>query len=355
MAEDKIPPTPPGFRPQPWEFGGGAPAQNYYAPPAPPANDEELKRLRAENERLRAAQQAPQQVDDVESRLRAEYQDTIAQAMSRIKKLRTENKQYRSERDAAVAECDALRKRNASLEAAARRAVAKSSDSYEDGAPAAPPQRRRRAVAESSDAEEGSAGEDRVDIPPVEAIGDLVAEMAEFVADNAPEDVQNAYACSLHPSDYLRRWARGDTLLRPLRGLNVQLPWAPMLLDGSKVIEARTYDIDDKGGFGNEWFWLVETPGKQRRRGQRARITGCVKFCSEAVRYTSLDQWRADEDKHRIAAGSDYDWDGRGAMYGWRVERVMVLREPVPGPDRKGTINSKPIPRLVPRDGWVVA
>ena len=195
----------------------------------------------------------------------------------------------------------------------------------------------------------------RVDIPPVEAIGDLVAEMAEFVADNAPEDVQNAYACSLHPAEYLRRWARGDSLLRPLRGLNVQHPWAPMLLDGSKVIEARTYDIDDKGGFGNEWFWVVETPGKQRQRGQRARITGCVKFCREAVRYTSLDQWRADEDKHRIAAGSDYDWDGRGAMFGWRVERVMVLREPVPGPDRKGTINSKPVPRLVPRDGWVPA
>ena len=179
--------------------------------------------------------------------------------------------------------------------------------------------------------------------------------MAEFVADNAPEDIQNAYACSLHPAEYLRRWARGDSLLRPLRGLNVQHPWAPMLLDGSKVIEARTYDIDDKGGFGNEWFWVVETPGKQRQRGQRARITGCVKFCREAVRYTSLDQWRADEDKHRIAAGSDYDWDGRGAMYGWRVERVMVLREPVPGPDRKGTINSKPVPRLVPRDGWVPA
>ena len=195
----------------------------------------------------------------------------------------------------------------------------------------------------------------RVDIPPVEAIGDLVAEMAEFVADNAPEDIQNAYACSLHPAEYLRRWARGDSLLRPLRGLNVQHPWAPMLLDGSKVIEARTYDIDDKGGFGNEWFWVVETPGKQRQRGQRARITGCVKFCREAVRYTSLDQWRADEDKHRIAAGSDYDWDGSGAMYGWRVERVMVLREPVPGPDRKGTINSKPVPRLVPRDGWVPA
>ena len=117
MAEDNIPPTPPGFRPpQPWEFGGGAPAQNYYAPPAPPANDEELKRLRAENASLRQQQQSG---DDVESRLRAEYQDVIAQSMSRIKKLRTQIKEMRGERDAAVAECDALRKRNAALETAA--------------------------------------------------------------------------------------------------------------------------------------------------------------------------------------------------------------------------------------------
>ena len=116
MAEDNIPPTPPGFRPPPpWAFGG-APAQNYYAPPAPPANDDELTRLRAENASLRQRQQSG---DDVESRLRAEYQDAIAQAMGRIKKLRTENKQVRAERDAAVAECDALRKRNAALESAA--------------------------------------------------------------------------------------------------------------------------------------------------------------------------------------------------------------------------------------------
>ena len=83
MAEDNTPPTPPGFRPPPpWAFGGGAPAQNYYAPPAPPANDEELQRLRAENARLRQRQQSG---DDVESRLRGEYQDAIAQAMGRIK------------------------------------------------------------------------------------------------------------------------------------------------------------------------------------------------------------------------------------------------------------------------------
>ena len=132
-------------------------------------------------------------------------------------------------------------------------------------------------------------------------------------------------------------WTRGDVQLRPtratLRGLNVQRPWAPMLLDGSKVIETRTYDIDKQKCFANEWFWVVETPGKKRQRGQRAHITGCIKFSSESVRYTSLAQWRADEDKHRIPAGSEYDWNGRGAMYGWRVERAYALRSPLPRPD----------------------
>ena len=140
-------------------------------------------------------------------------------------------------------------------------------------------------------------------------------------------------------------WTRGNLQLRPtratLRGLNVQRPWAPMLLDGSKVIETRTYDIDKQKCFANEWFWVVETPGKKRQRGQRAHITGCIKFSSEAVRYTSLAQWRADEDKHRIPAGSEYDWNGRGAMYGWRVERAYALRSPLPRPDPKGVINSK--------------
>ena len=133
----------------------------------------------------------------------------------------------------------------------------------------------------------------------------------------------------------------------------MQRPWAPMLLDGSKVIETRTYDIDKQKCFANEWFWVVETPGKKRQRGQRAHITGCIKFSSESVRYTSLAQWRADEDKHRIPAGSEYDWNGRGTMYGWRVERAYALRSPLPRPDPKGVINSKPVTRTVPRGGWL--
>jgi len=152
-------------------------------------------------------------------------------------------------------------------------------------------------------------------------------------------------------------WTRGDVQLRPtratLRGLNVQRPWAPMLLDGSKVIETRTYDIDKQKCFANEWFWVVETPGKKRQRGERAHITGCIKFSRKSVRYTSLAQWRADEDKHRIPAGSEYDWNGRGAMYGWRVERAYALRSPLPRPDPKGVINSKPVTRTVPRGGWL--
>ena len=95
-------------------------------------------------------------------------------------------------------------------------------------------------------------------------------------------------------------------------------------------------------------------PAILKAKFQRAHITGCIKFSSESVRYTSLAQWRADEDKHRIPAGSEYDWNGRGAMYGWRVEGAYALRSPLPRPDPKGVINSKPVTRALAPDSWVV-
>ena len=63
--------------------------------------------------------------------------------------------------------------------------------------------------------------------------------------------------------------------------------------------------------------------------------------------YASLAQWRADEPRHKIAAGSPFDWDGQSPMYGWEVARVYRFTEPVPGPETKGVISCKPTPRLV--------
>ena len=35
-------------------------------------------------------------------------------------------------------------------------------------------------------------------------------------------------------------------------------------------------------------------------------------------------------DLHRIAAGSKFDWDSTGAVYGWRVGKVRALVTPQP-------------------------
>ena len=35
-------------------------------------------------------------------------------------------------------------------------------------------------------------------------------------------------------------------------------------------------------------------------------------------------------DRHRIAEGSNYDWDGQGVRYGWRVGSVRALTKAVP-------------------------
>ena len=115
MAEDNIPPTPPGFRPAAalglwWRTS----TKLLRAAGATPANDEELQRLRAEQ-----ASDNNNSGDDVENRLRAEYQDVIAQSMSRIKEAANADQGDEGEARPGGGEYDALRKRNAALETAA--------------------------------------------------------------------------------------------------------------------------------------------------------------------------------------------------------------------------------------------
>jgi len=51
---------------------------------------------------------------------------------------------------------------------------------------------------------------------------------------------------------------------------------------------------------------------------------------AEASALDSTFAFRSAEDRHRIAEGSGYDWNGEGACYGWRVGAVRALRKPVP-------------------------
>ena len=160
--------------------------------------------------------------------------------------------------------------------------------------------------------------------------------------------------------------------LTELRGINIQQPWARLILDGCKTIEARKYPLR---GYLNELLWVIETSGTCKRtidmdrptglqpeqllgrRHRRVRapafsskIIGVVRFGSDHE-YTDVQQWRSDEKRHCITECSQFDWNGAESevpkMYGWHVESAHYLTEPQRAPVKKGMIGCKAIKRYV--------
>ena len=182
----------------------------------------------------------------------------------------------------------------------------------------------------------------------------------DHVVARQPADVVAAYACDIAPPDFAAKWRAGHQLMKPLRGINIQRPWAGLILDGVKKIEARRYDVRS---YADEWLWLIETPGKDVGKRvpehmRKHRITGLVRFAARAVKYAGVGDWRGHEHLHRIPATSPFDWKPRDKselgpddkpdeMYGWYVAHAYRLAEPVPGPTIKGVIGCKPVPRLI--------
>ena len=80
-----------------------------------------------------------------------------------------------------------------------------------------------------------------------------------------------------------------------LRGINIQQPWARLILEGKKRLEARAYALAPSSVYRNEPLWLIETPGKCERSARfAARIIGAVCF-DTSKEYATTAEWRADE------------------------------------------------------------
>lgn len=209
-------------------------------------------------------------------------------------------------------------------------------------------------------------------------------------------DLPLAKRVGLPVLEYRRLLSLGGQL-QQYRGLNIQRPWARLILDGVKTVEARRYPLK---GYGGELLWIIETPGRgplakmnsvhlaaalrsgtlpsglgagagsvtssgSRRRLRRtsrdasrccapavaaataaARIVGVVRF-REHFEYESYDHWRSDAKRHCVPSGSDFDWQPQtGPMYGWLVDSARALAEPQPGPEQKGMIGSRAVTRM---------
>ena len=182
--------------------------------------------------------------------------------------------------------------------------------------------------------------------PSVAFQGDAVAE-ARMQVENDPGRHRQAELAPDAPFKRLRTDAPlsdSKPVTLCMRGLNIQWPFSQLLLMGAKTEEVREYLLDYRGiaNTGKE-VWLVETKGPHTKaatnaivgdlqiapRPSAAQIVGTISFAS-AFQYDSKQIFQEARDSHRIAVGSKFDWDGGGARYGWRVDKVRSLVTPVP-------------------------
>ena len=117
-----------------------------------------------------------------------------------------------------------------------------------------------------------------------------------------------------------RQQNRDFRFQKTLRTLNVQRPWAQLLIRGDKPVEVRTYRLVNRVG---EDFYVEETVGQRPQRGFENGIVGTIRFKGD-FKYTSYQHFRDDESRHCIPEGSAFDWDPSTGqdLYGWEVDSV---------------------------------
>jgi hypothetical protein len=131
---------------------------------------------------------------------------------------------------------------------------------------------------------------------------------------------------------------------KKLPGINIQAPWARLLLDRTKQIETRTYALPAK--YAGQNLWLIETPGKLGNF--KARVIGTIRF-SECKEYTSKDEFYEDFDLHLISPDNkDYAWRPEVKKFGWIVDQVQKVEEFV-APCPRGIVYASPFEASIVR------
>lgn len=129
-------------------------------------------------------------------------------------------------------------------------------------------------------------------------------------------------------------------MLTKLPGLNVQAPWASLLLEGKKLIETRTYPLPEK--YQGQDLWLIETPGRFGKF--KARVIGIIRF-SGCKRYMSASDFYDETELHLINQGDPaFSWTDGRPKFGWIVEKTSQIR-PFDAPTPRGIIYSSAFDR----------
>jgi hypothetical protein len=126
-----------------------------------------------------------------------------------------------------------------------------------------------------------------------------------------------------------------------LPGINIQAPWAELIIAGKKTVETRLYPLPQK--YVGKRMAMIETPGRDGRFS--SRLVGVVVF-GESFSYRSRKQFYADSGRHHVFPDSDFSWDaGNGrSKWGWPIVSVERVRKTLPPGFRKGIVFSRHVP-----------
>jgi hypothetical protein len=119
-----------------------------------------------------------------------------------------------------------------------------------------------------------------------------------------------------------------------LSGINVQQPWARLLLGGGKTIETRFYPLPQKHM--NKPLAIIETPGAEG--DFNARIIGIVLF-GKPKEYKSEAQFKRDLKKHLVSGKEGlFSWRTDKKKWGWPVTWIAPLSDAIPAPKPRGIV-----------------
>ena len=118
-------------------------------------------------------------------------------------------------------------------------------------------------------------------------------------------------------------------MTKSLSGINIQAPWAELLINGQKTVETRSYRLPQR--LEGVELAVIETPGKSAKF--KSRIIGTIVF-SHSFQYQNEGHWAFDYERHCVHITNEYGWKSNKLKFGWVVQSVSKLDYPVDPPCR---------------------
>lgn len=130
-------------------------------------------------------------------------------------------------------------------------------------------------------------------------------------------------------------------------GLELQRPWASLVLDGTKTVETRSYPLpaallgrpvavlETQEGTAGSSALPDEVPADD----PSVRLLGTVTFSSNLA-YASHEEWLADFPRHRVPADSPYAWTKDRVVFGWVVGAAQPNAQPSGAPSLSRRLRS---------------